>query len=122
MIKFKLLNDWNIELNIANKKVKNKIFDKGHIFSPNKEGIYIIEYLNATMSLNIDEMRKSKFEDSTKMFEEISDFEIISNVIKNDNEDDEIKNWRIQVDVKTNLNKLKKIENTLRFEIDKILN
>lgn len=122
MVKFKLLNDWNIELNIAGKKVKNKIYDKDHIFSPNKEGIYIIDYLNSTISLSIDEMRKSKFENSTKMFEEISDFEIISNIIKNDNEDNEIKNWRIQVDVKTTLNKLKKIENILRFEIDKILN
>lgn len=112
MIKFKLLKDWYANIPFSNEK--KKIFDKGHIFLPNEDGEYIIQYEDKTMKSTLEWFREN---DS---FEEIKEYDVIVEEIK-DSEEEEIKNWRIQLDIKTSRKKLKDIEIIIKQEIDKII-
>lgn len=113
MIRFILLKDWYANIPFSNEK--KKIFDKGYIFEPNENGEYIIEYEDKKMTSSLEWFREN---DS---FEEIKHYDINIEEVS-DEEDDIVKNWRIQLDVKTNRSKLKEFERVFRNEIDKILN
>ena len=117
MSKFKLLKDWYIDIPFTNRK--EKIFDKGHTFIPNVEGKYIIKYKvdneESTITGDYDYFK------SNNTFEEIkSDFELIIEEVSDD-DDIQIKNWRIQLDVQTTRKKLNDIKKTLNRELKKII-
>jgi len=116
--KFKLNKDWNIESDFAGIKNKILIFSEGHTFEANEEGLYIIEWIGGKMSFNEDQMRLNK-----ELFtpEEIRDD--IEIHIEEVSEDDSIlvRNWRIQLDVKTTRSKLKEFEVRFRESVRDII-
>jgi hypothetical protein len=116
--KFKLNKDWNIESDFAGIKNKILIFSEGHTFEANEEGLYIIEWIGGKMSFTEDQMRLNK-----ELFtpEEIRDD--IEIHIEEVSEDDSIlvRNWRIQLDVKTTRKKLKEVQQLIEKHIRPIL-
>jgi hypothetical protein len=118
MIKFRLKEDWYLEDFFD----KVKIYDAGHIFSPIEDGKYIINGLNdAKMSMSFDDMVKANNGDDI-MFEAINEQEIVLTIEEvPEDKDNEVKNWRIQLDVKTSLKNLKKIEVFIKENIQEML-
>ncbi len=119
MIKFRLIFDWYV--NDFFDKVK--IYEAGHIFKPSEDGNYIIEnpINKGRMVMDIDQMRNAK-DGSVFMFEEIEEQKINLIIDEVPEEKDlEIKNWRIQLDVKTSLRNLKKIEVFIKENIQELL-
>ena len=123
MIKFKLIEDWHIDDFFE----KVKIYDAGHIFSPcneaDMEGKYIIEnpINKGRMVMDFDQMLNEKSGDKN-LFEPIDEQEIklVVEEVPED-KDLEIKSWRIQLDVKTSLRNLKKIEAFIKENISQYL-
>ena len=118
MIKFRLKEDWYLEDFFD----KVKIYDAGHIFLPIEDGKYIINGLNDNkMFLSFDDMVKAKNGDDI-MFEAINEQEIELTIEEvPEDKDNEVKNWRIQLDVKTSLKNLKKIEVFIKENIQEML-
>lgn len=118
MIKFRLKEDWYLEDFFD----KVKIYDAGHIFSPIEDGKYIINGLNdAKMSMSFDDMLKATNND-VPLFESINEQEIELTIEEvPEDKDNEVKNWRIQLDVKTSLKNLKKIEVFIKENIQEML-
>jgi len=100
-MKFKLIEDWYIEDFFD----KIKIYESGHIFTKNDNNKYLINSKESKLEMTFDEMFKSN------RFEVINDqeIEIIVEELPIDL-DNEIKSWRIQLDVKTSLSNLKLIQ------------
>ena len=116
--KFKLNKDWNIESDFAGIKNKILIFSEGHTFESNEEGLYIIEWIGGKMSFTEDQMRLNK-----ELFtpEEIrDDIEIHIEEIS-ENDDILVRNWRIQLDVKTTRKKLKEVQRIIEEQVKPIL-
>jgi len=118
-MKFRLKNDWYLEDFFD----KVKIYDAGHIFTPNEEGNYIIEnpINGGKTNMSFDDMLKANNGDDL-LFEPISEdkLELVVQEIPED-KDNEIKKWRIQLDVNTSLNKLKTIQKFLQENIPDLL-
>ena len=120
--KFILKQDWNIETEFAGIKNKILIFNKGKVFEPNDNGSYVIEWIGGIMTLNFDDMKSSN-DNGDLLFdivEEKKDIEIKVEEIS-DNDEEIIKNWRIQLDVKTSRKKLKEIEKIINEKIKELL-
>lgn len=120
MTKFRLIEDWISPVGVSDDiQIMRKYFDKGYIFSPNENNKYLIEPLD--MELDISQMR-SLTKNGNKVFEEILEkkLDIIIEEVPDD-DDIQIKNWRIQLDVNTTRKKLKEIEIILRRELNYIL-
>jgi hypothetical protein len=101
-IKFRLRKDWKIKSDLFEDGVKT-IFEKGHIFEPDEEGNYLITSPIGSRKLSVGEMKKSD------KFEMVESFDM--NVSKVDSSmDEEVNNWRIQLDVKTTKSKLKEAQ------------
>ena len=123
MIRFRLKEDWYIEDFFD----KVKIYDAGHIFSPCKEGDmegkYIIEnpVSGGKTAMTFDQMLKATSGDK-ELFETVDDqdIELVVEEVPED-KDNEVKNWRIQLDVKTSLKNLKKIEVFIKENIKEML-
>ena len=118
-MKFRLKNDWYID----NFFDKVKIYDEGQIFTPNEEGNYIIEnpINGGKTKMSFDDMLKAT-DNGEPLFETINEQEIeltLEEVIED--KDNEVKKWRIQLDVNTSLNKLKQIQKFLQENIPDLL-
>lgn len=119
MTKFKLIFDWYVDDFFE----KVKMYDAGHIFHPSDDGKYTIDnpINGGSTTMDIDQMRYAK-NGSVLMFEEIEEQEINMSVEEIPDEKDlEIKSWRIQLDVKTSLRNLKKIEAFIKENIQELL-
>ena len=119
MIKFRLIFDWYVDHFFD----KVKMYDAGHIFYPSEDGKYIIDnpINDGSTTMDIDQMRNAK-NGSVFMFEEIDEQEINMTIEEVPLEKDlEIKSWRIQLDVKTSLRNLKKIEEFIKENIQELL-
>lgn len=123
MIKFRLIFDWYID----NFFDKVKIYDAGHLFSPCEDGElkgkYIIEnpINKGRMIMDIEQMRNAK-NGSVFMFEEVEEQEINMTIEEvTEDKDNEVRNWRIQLDVKTSLKNLKLIETFIKENIQELL-
>ena len=123
MTKFRLIFDWHLDDFFE----KVKIYDAGHVFSPCEEGDlkgkYIIENpINQGRTvMDIDQMRNAR-SGSVLMFEEVEEQDINLVVEEVPEEKDlEIKSWRIQLDMKTSLRNLKKIEAFIKENIQELL-
>lgn len=119
MTKFRLIFDWHVDDFFE----KVKIYDAGHVFSPCEDGKYIIEnpINQGRMVMDIDQMRNAK-NGSVFMFEEVEEQNISLSIEEVPEEKDlEIKSWRIQLDVKTSLRNLKKIEAFIKENIQELL-
>ena len=120
--KFILRKDWNIEPEFAGTKSKILIFSKGKVFESDDNGDYIIEWIGGRMTLDVDGM-KSANDNGDILFdiiEEKKDIEIKVEEVS-DNDEEIIKNWRIQLDVKTSRKKLKEIEKIINEKVKEIL-
>jgi len=117
MIKFRLKEDWYLEDFFD----KVKIYDGGHIFSP-IDGKYIINGLNdAKMLMSFDDMLKAS-NGVNLLFEPINEQKVELTIEEvTEDKDNEVKNWRIQLDVKTSLKNLKKIEIFIKENIQEML-
>jgi hypothetical protein len=103
----------------------NDILIIGQIIEPNSEGIYEISYGEGIsknyLNLSLEEVKNAK-QNNVFIFEEIEESEV--NMIIEELPDDDdilIRNWRIQLDVKTTKKKLKEFEKIFRESIENIL-
>jgi len=117
-MKFKLTQDWIHESIFLGKKTSKKLYEKDHIFEPDN-GIYkIIDHTGEITEL--DESQMKSFDIFEEIKEESDDFEIIIEEIPED-DDILVRNWRIQLDVKTTRKKLKEIQQIVEEQIKPIL-
>jgi hypothetical protein len=101
----------------------NDILKIGQIITANNEGVYEISYGEGIsknyLNLTYDEIIDVK-QNGLKIFEEIKeDLEIIIEELPED-DDVLVRNWRIQLDVKTTRKKLKEFEEKFRESIKSI--
>ena len=112
-MKFRLKEDWYTEIEFLGIKEKQKLYDKGHIFI-SQDDIFNIETPYGNKEFTIEQMEE------TEIFEKVQD-EIYMNITESPDDQDEIKDWRIQLDVRTTAKKLKRIENFLRDNLNDLL-
>jgi len=105
-MKFKLLKDLTINTGFE----ETLIFKCGTIIEPNEDGEYT--FPNLKRKYTLDELKSKPL-----YFEEYKPLNMIVDEITSS--DDEVKNWRIQVDVKTSLTNLKKIQRIIEETIQK---
>lgn len=122
--KFLLKEDWYIESKLLNQVTKELVFEKGHLFET-ENGIYDIVWSGGKMSLTEKMMRETQDGDKGLMFEEIP-VEIKEEVKMTveeipDSEEYAVKNWRIQLDVKTTRAKLREVEKIINEMVKPIL-
>ena len=122
--KFRLKEDWYIESKLLNQVTKELVFEKGHIFET-ETGLYDIVWTGGKMSLTEKMMRESQDENKNPMFEEIP-VEVKEEVKMTveeipDSEEYAVKNWRIQLDVKTTRAKLREVEKIINEMVKPIL-
>jgi hypothetical protein len=122
--KFILKEDWYIESKLLNQVTKELVFEKGHIFVT-ETGLYDIVWIGGKMSLTEKMMRESQDENKNPMFDEIP-VEVKEEVKMTveeipDSEEYAVKNWRIQLDVKTTRAKLREVEKIINEMVKPIL-
>jgi len=116
-MKFRLKEDWIHESSFLGKKTTKKMYEKGHIFEP-EDGVYkIVAHTGEIVELSEDDMKK--FDILEEVIED-NDLEIIIEEIPED-DDILVRNWRIQLDVKTTRKKLKEIEKAVNEHIKPLL-
>ena len=128
---FKLKKDWYLETDILGIKNKTLIFTKNQLFSPNESGEYHIVYGGWTENtpnvggrMILDESQMMSANDNGEiLFEKVNQTVDITIKIDEISEEDEnsIRNWRIQLDVKTSRKKLKEIERVINEKVIPIL-
>jgi hypothetical protein len=120
--KFILRKDWNIETEFAGIKNKILIFSKGKVFESDDNGDYIIESLYGRMVSDVEGMKLASDNGDIlfDIIEEKKDIEIKVEEVS-DNDEEIIKNWRIQLDVKTSRKKLKEIEKIINEKVKELL-
>jgi hypothetical protein len=117
-----LNQDWTYETQFFGSKTIKTLYKKGEIFEPDNDGKYQITNPVGEISLmSLESIKNIKIND-TLIFDEESEeeFEIIIEEILEDDED-VVKNWRIQLDVKTTRKKLKEIEKIINKMVKPIL-
>lgn len=122
--KFLLKEDWYIETKLLSQVTKELVFEKGHVFE-SENGIYDIVWSGGKMSLTEKMMKDAQDEDKNSMFEEIP-VEVKEEVKMTveeipDSEEYAVKNWRIQLDVKTTRAKLREVEKIINEMVKPIL-
>lgn len=118
-MKFKLTQDWIHDSIFLGKKTSKKLYEKGHIFD-SEDGVYrIIDHTGEIIEL--DETQMKSFDIFEEIQEKSDDFEIIIEEIPED-DDILVRNWRIQLDVKTTRKKLKEVQKIIEEYVKPILN
>lgn len=120
--KFILKKDWYLETNVLGVKNKTLIFSKGQEFNPDDNGKYDISYDGGKMLLDEEEMRAAN-DNGELLFDEVQEKEELNIIIEEVPEDDDtqVKRWRIQLDVTTTRKKLKEIEKIVNEKVKEIL-
>ena len=121
--KFLLKEDWYIETKLLSQVNKELVFEKGHVFE-SENGIYDIVWSGGKMSLTEKMMKEAQDEDKNSMFEEIPvevKEEVIMTVEELLEDEDVVKSWRIQLDVKTTRTKLREVEKIINDMVKPIL-
>jgi len=117
-----LNQDWTYESEFFGSKTIKTLYKKGEIFEPDNDGKYQITNPVGEISLmSLESIKNIKIND-TLIFDEESEeeFEIIIEEVP-ENDEDVVKNWRIQLDVKTTRKKLKEIEKIINQMVKPIL-
>ena len=118
-MKFILKKDWILKYTILDKQGQELLYTKGKIFEPNEHGEYIISSTQGKMILKYKDM-KSAVDGEDLLFEEVEELPQIKVTLLEEDEDS-IKNYRLQLDVKTTPRKAKEIENYLRKTLQEML-
>lgn len=108
-MKFRLIKD----LVINNGFEEILVMPNGSVIEPNMYGEYVFEKLGRNYT-EVDILSKPD------IFEKIVEIELYTEVIDQD-EEDIIRNWRIQLDIKTSRRKLKDIESFIRDNVSTML-
>ena len=119
MSKFILKKDWILKYTILDKQGQELLYTKGKVFEPNEHGEYVISSTHGKMILKYKDM-KSSVDGEDLLFEEVEELPEIKVTLLEEDEDS-IKNYRLQLDVKTTPRKAKKIENYLRKTLQEML-
>lgn len=128
---FKLKQDWYLETDILGIKNKTLILPQGQTFDSNEDGTYHIMWggwsentpnIGGRMILTEEEMKLAN-DNGNILFEVIEPKKNVEIIIQEIPEDDDIlvRNWRIQLDVKTTRKKLKDIEIIIKDKVLPIL-
>jgi hypothetical protein len=120
--KFILNQDWIYETSFLGSKSIKTLYKKGEIFEANEDGKYQIIIPTGEITLiNLEGIKNIKINDNLIFDEESEEeFEIIIEEVLEDDENI-VKNWRIQLDVKTTRKKLKEIEKIINKMVKPIL-
>lgn len=119
-MKFRLKKDWYIDDFFD----KVKIYNEGHIFTPDEDGKYVIENpINGGKTvMDFNQMLNAESIEGELLFQPIDEQELNLQVEEMPvDSDDEVKKWRIQLDVNTSLSKLKVIQKFLQENIPDLL-
>ena len=119
MSKFILKKDWILKYTILDKQGQELLYTKGKVFEPNEHGEYVISSTQGKMILKYKDM-KSAVDGEDLLFEEVEELPQIKVTLLEEDEDS-IKNYRLQLDVKTTPRKAKEIENYLRKTLQEML-
>ena len=119
MSKFILKKDWILKYTILDKQGQELLYTKGKVFEPNEHGEYIISSTHGKMILKYKDM-KSSVDGEDLLFEEVEELPQIKVTLLEEDEDS-VKNYRLQLDVKTTPRKAKEIENYLRKTLQEML-
>ena len=119
MSKFILKKDWILKYTILDKQGQELLYTKGKVFEPNEHGEYVISSTHGKMILKYKDM-KSSVDGEDLLFEEVEELPQIKVTLLEEDEDS-IKNYRLQLDVKTTPRKAKEIENYLRKTLQEML-
>ena len=114
-MKFQLKEDWLYESEFLGQKMTKKLYDKGHIFEPINDKYEIINQIGEILYLSELDMNKIDILEKIKE----NDLDIIIEEIPDD-DDNLVRNWRIQLDVKTTRKKLKEFEKIFRESIESL--
>ena len=120
--KFILNQDWSYETEFLGSKSIKTLYKKGDTFESNEDGKYQIIIPTGEITLiDLEGIRSIKINDNLIFDEESEEeFEIIIEEVLEDDENI-VKNWRIQLDVKTTRKKLKEIEKIINKMVKPIL-
>ena len=118
-MKFKLTQDWIHESTFLGKKTSKKLYEKGHVFEPENGTYKIIDHTGEIIEL--DESQMKSFDIFVDFQDKSDDFEIIIEELPDD-DDILVRNWRIQLDVKTTRKKLKEVQRIIEEQVKPILN
>ena len=99
MSKFILKKDWILKYTILDKQGQELLYTKGKVFEPNEHGEYVISSTHGKMILKYKDM-KSSVDGEDLLFEEVEELPEIKVTLLEEDEDS-IKNYRLQLDVKT---------------------
>jgi hypothetical protein len=118
-MKFKLKEDWIHESEFLGQKITKKMYDKGHIFEPVNGKYEVIYHTGEILQLDEFQMKSIPLDILEEIKEKSDYFDII---IEEITEDDDIlvRNWRIQLDVKTTRKKLKEFEIKFRNSLNSL--
>jgi hypothetical protein len=117
-MKFKLKEDWIHESTFLDKNITKKMYDKGHVFEP-IDGYYEVSHHTGEI-FKLDEEQMKSFDILEEIKEISDDFEIIIEEVPED-DDILVRNWRIQLDVKTTRKKLKEVQRIIEEQVRPIL-
>ena len=129
--KFRLKKDWYIEVDILGIKNKTLILTEGQVFEVESDNNYHIIYggwsekstnVGGRMILDEEKMRLANDGDEL-LFEAIDEKPDLELIIEEVPDDDDIlvRNWRIQLDVKTTKSKLKEVQRIIEEHVRPIL-
>ena len=124
--KFISREDWFIETEFLGLRKKKTIYKKGHVFEPTNDGNYIVvDPYGVEVVIDEKTMREYtlSFNDDTPFFEVYEEDNNLELIIEEIPDDDDIlvRNWRIQLDVKTTRKKLKEIEKIINDKVKPLL-
>ena len=130
--KFLLKDDWYRDTELLGFKSRELIFSKGHIFESDSKGLYNLIWggwseentnIGGRMQLTGKMMREAQ-DGSNSMFEEIpveEKEEVVMTVEELIDDEDVVKSWRIQLDVRTTRIKLREVEKIINDMVKPIL-
>lgn len=111
-MKFRLIKD--LITNTGFEEIK--LYDKGTIFTPNEQGNYEFKSQDG----KIKTQSKEDLLEKNNLFESLPEIELEVKELEIE-EDDIVKNYRIQLDIKTSFRKLKEIEKFLKEHVNEML-
>ena len=118
-MKLILRNDWTWETNFLGKSQSNVLYKSGHIFESNTDELFEINQPTGGMIL-LTKDQMLQFDFIEEFIERVGDFEIIIEEVPED-DDILVRNWRIQLDVKTTRKKLKEVQRIIEEYVKPIL-
>lgn len=120
-MKFILKEDWKYETQFLGKKIEKIIYPKGHVLEPDGSGFYeVVGPYDDINKLDESQMRNYHFLEELVEAVENTDYEILIEEVPED-DDNLVKNWRIQLDVKTTRKQLNEFEKRFRESVKDII-